>query len=194
MSRKIAGVPLFEDIEIYPLEASAKGTNACYVDTCLVVGYRPSYASCLAKVEARKEGRLPTAQADCSTAIGRCECPAQAMRKQEVEAGQAIFFINRRKLNDVVRLREGLTQEVLADALEHIKTKLPNKASPKPAAPARHFLDEANGGYEHAINAAMHKTATPPAAPAAPSTPMKAGMSLLEMARAQLAAKSQPTA
>lgn len=182
----------FEDIEIYDVAMSATGINAYYIDTCAVVGQRPSYASCLAKVAARKEGRLPTAQAECSAAIGKCECPAQAMRKQELDAGQAMFFINRKKLNAFVAEQEGITREALM-AMPQTKT---------PPSPKKAPVVTTTGGYEDAINAAMKKlTAPAPAAPAAPAAPKvqpattvvpaKAGMSLLELARMQLAAKQQ---
>ncbi len=195
MSKKIER---FEDIEIYDPAVSATGNNAYYIDTCAIVGQRPSYASCLTKIAARKEGRLPTALADCSAAIGKCECPAQAMRKKEIDAGQAMFFINRRKLNEFVAEQEGIThQAILA---------MPNKQVPTPAPKKKPITTVTTGGYEDAINAAMKKLSAPtpavkPAAPpapiaqpTAPAAPAKAGMSLIELARLQLAAKAQLTA
>lgn len=183
----------FEDIEIYLPHVSAGGNNAYYIDTCPVVGHRPSYASCLAKVEQRKAGRLPTAQSDCSASIGRCECPAQGMRQKELDAGQAMFFINRRKLNEFVAEREGR-------AMGFHEARPP--ASPpatRPAPAPKKPVFAPDEGYGAAINAALKKLPQAPVPvpvaaqpnPAPTVAQAKAGMSLLELARLQLASQSQ---
>jgi hypothetical protein len=174
----------FEDIEIYPVDASKQGGNACYVDTCQVVGSRPAYAACLSRIQLRADGKSLPSQPECATAINRGECPAQAMRKEEIDAGQAIYFINRRKLREFIDLREGNTaREVIAEAVNWVKAKVKPKAPP-PAAP-KHFLDSDVGDYAAALNTAINKPSAPPAE-------AKSGMSLLELARASLAAKSKP--
>nr|EKV8209015.1 hypothetical protein [Acinetobacter baumannii] len=46
MNNRIEIVP-FVDTAIYPVEASAQGDNAFYLEYCGASGYRPAYASCL---------------------------------------------------------------------------------------------------------------------------------------------------
>lgn len=87
----------FIDDEKYPLEASESGDNAFYFAGCPAMA-RPNFASCLAKCRARKKGRLDERYSDCSALIGKRECIALKMRKEEKEKGHAIYFISRPKL------------------------------------------------------------------------------------------------
>lgn len=192
----------FEDIEIYPAEASEQGCNAFYLDSCEHVGHRPAYAACLKKVELRKHGRLDISYSDCSAAIGKKECRAMKMRKEELAEGRALYFINRNKLRSFQQYQAEMEQQRFA-AMSFGKTdKKGPKARPEPVAPKiepakpQHFLDMNTGSYADAINAAIKPKE--PAEPApksvqqtpAPVAPVKAGMSLLEMARLQMAAKA----
>lgn len=88
----------FVDLERYPVERSAAGDNAYYLEHCNVTNSRPSYAACLKRVADRKSGRLATEFAECSAAIGKKSCPAQAMQRAEKEAGRALYFVPRLKL------------------------------------------------------------------------------------------------
>lgn len=98
-------IAVFHDSEVYPVEHSADGKlNAYYQDFCNCAGYRPNYSSCLDRIERRKSGRLEvTSEAACSEAIVRKACPAVGMRDREIKAGQAIFFVNRAKMNAYYR-------------------------------------------------------------------------------------------
>lgn len=98
MSHRNIRLVEFKDEEVYPISQSADGTNAYYCDFCNHAGYRPNYASCLRRIADRKEGRLITNEAQCSAAIGNKVCPAMAMKKEEKQAGHAIYYINRIKL------------------------------------------------------------------------------------------------
>lgn len=91
----------FNDTEVYPITESAKGTNAYYCEYCPRGGYRPNYAACLRRIDDLSKGiALDSNEFQCATAIGLGEaaCMAVRMRREEVAAGKAIYFINRIKL------------------------------------------------------------------------------------------------
>ena len=85
----------FKDDETYPIEKSAEGTNAYYCDYCNFAGYRPAYASCLNRINNGCNGAL---EASCATAIGQGHCMALKMQKEEVQAKQALYYVNRIKV------------------------------------------------------------------------------------------------
>lgn len=88
-----------QDTERYPIHSSTLGTNAYYLDFCNFGGHRPSYAACLSRIglfHANEE--IGVNCAECSVAISRRSCPALAMREEELEAGRALYYINRAKL------------------------------------------------------------------------------------------------
>ena len=92
--------PPFEDPEVYPPSASTQGSNGRYLDYCFAVAHRPAYAACLNRVAAWKTHSLDqTLYADCQRLMDRDECPALAMRKEEIEMGRALYFLNTKKLN-----------------------------------------------------------------------------------------------
>lgn len=188
----------FEDNEIYPAEASEQGCNAYYLPGCEIAGHRPAYAACLKKIADRKNGRLTTSLSECSAAIGKKECPAMRMRKEELVEGRAIYFLNRNKLRSFMQYQSEMEQQRWASMSFGKDDK--KKAAPKPRVvaeppsappPPKHFLDMTTGSYADAINAALSKPAPEPVAPTpppvqqnpAPAAPIAAGMSLLEMAR-----------
>lgn len=194
----------FEDNEIYPAEASEQGCNSYYLPGCDIAGHRPAYAACLKKIADRKNGRLTTSLSECSAAIGKKECPAQRMRKEELVEGKAIYFINRNKLRSFMQYQSEMEQQRWASMSfgKDDKKKAPKMRvvaeSPKAPPPPKHFLDMNTGSYADAINAALKPVAPEPVAPAtppvqqnqAPVAPIQAGMSLLEMARQMAAAKA----
>lgn len=188
----------FEDIEIYPAEASEQGCNAFYLDNCEHVGHRPAYAACLKKVDDRKSGRLAPQYSDCSAAIGRKDCRAAKMRKEELAEGRAIYFINRQKMQAFHQERANAEEQKLVGMTSDREAatsanKNRAKASPQTRHPLpeaqKHFLDIKVGGYVDAINAAVDDKPVRDK-PQIPVAPIKAGMSLLEMARLQMAAKA----
>lgn len=193
----------FEDIEIYPAEASEQGCNAYYLPGCEIAGHRPAYAACLKKIADRKNGRLSSSVAECSAAIGKKECPAQRMRKEEIVEGRAIYFVNRNKLRSFMQYQSEMEQQRWVsmsfskdDKKKSPKPRMVAEAPKAPPSAPKHFLDMNTGSYADAINAALKPTE--PTAPApkpvqqAPATvaPAPAGLTMMERARLALAAKS----
>jgi hypothetical protein len=81
--------------QINGVDASADGKRNAYSFACSVVGYRPNFSVCLHLMTQRKLGRLNVNYATCSAAIGNKTCPAIKMRKEELDKGQAIYFVER---------------------------------------------------------------------------------------------------
>lgn len=189
--------------EFYPASASADGhKNAFHLGNCDLVGHRPPYASCLFKLNEWKVRGLGAACASCATAMARNECPAQAMRAEELLAGKAIYYIDRARLQSQNDGREEQTQARLNDLLisggvSLRKANMSLKASPKPAtivAKPADFMDAQQGSYADAINLAVQEQPVAPTAPPAPVVhvvqAVKAGMSMVEIARAAMARAS----
>lgn len=204
----------FHDDEVYPPSASAGGINAYYLSDCEVVGHRPSYCVCLNKIKAYERDRTLRGL-QCENEIRDKVCPAIKLREKEREAGVALFFVNRLKLQAFNDEQAKITRDKFAvskaadrkmsslDSVKIPKSELP----PPPKSPKKeeHFLDQQTG-YAAAINNAMRELEKPasvakhepagqpvtkPAVQQAPTTVApKSGMSLLEMARMQLAAKA----
>ncbi|AVE44288.1 TPA: hypothetical protein OXK24_001825 [Acinetobacter baumannii] len=103
MNNRIEIVP-FVDTAIYPVEASAQGDNAFYLEYCGASGYRPAYASCLNRIREIEAGKLlPSVESGCSAAICNKVCQALTMRQEEKRNGAAIYYINRVKMRQNVR-------------------------------------------------------------------------------------------
>jgi hypothetical protein len=209
----------FVDEMVYPPKMSEGGINAYYLDDCAVVGHRPNYAVCLNKANAlKRDGTLHGSE--CETAI-RCKtCKALALRKEELEAGRAIYFVHRDKLQE---FNEGRDAKVRPVVSERSKQHASNIAKPAPkkeehlakSTPKKeeHFLDVKTGDYADALNASLQANAAPnelerssqkpveekPVAsitasaqqpkPEVENVSVKAGMSMVEIARMRLAAK-----
>lgn len=84
------GVMVSEQPKIEPASASADARRNAYYYPCDIVGQRRSFAVCIAKVEKRVCN-----DEVCSGAIKRKQCPAIAMREEEVLKGKAIYFTQR---------------------------------------------------------------------------------------------------
>lgn len=190
--------------EFYPMSASADGNkNAFHLGNCDLVGHRPPYASCLFKIGEWKAERLGPACTSCATAMARNECPAQAMRAEELLAGKAIYYIDRARLRAQNDGREEQAQVRLNDLLISGGVSL-RKANLSPKAPLKSvtvtvksadFMDAQQGSYADAINLAVQEQ--PVAAAVAPPPPVvhviqavRAGMSMVEIARAAMARAS----
>lgn len=185
----------FIDDEIYPVSASALGTNAYYIPNCKEVGHNAAYASCLKKIKDRKEGRLDAQYSDCSAAIGRKDCPAMAMRKEEELENKAIYFINRKKLQSNNQFRDEMAaSQARADNVKSA-SKFPNKSTRAVEPVGSIAIPESS--YAAAINNAMQemskeetvtsKSVIAKQKEAPPVVINKTGMSLLDMARARMA-------
>jgi hypothetical protein len=189
----------FKDNEIYPAEASEQGCNAYYLPGCDIAGHRPAYAACLKKISDRKNGRLTTSLSECSAAIGKKQCPAQRMRKEEIVEGRAIYFVNRNKLRSFMQYQTEMEQQRWASMSfdKGEKKSKPRVVAEPPKAPPtapKHFLDMNTGSYADAINAALKPTepaaapALKPVQPASPVATAPAGLSMMERARLKFAA------
>lgn len=102
-----------EDKASYPVEASLQGTNSYYLEYCNMGGHRPAYAACLNRINAVKSGAsLGMNCTECSSAISIRSCPAIALREEELEAGRALYYVNRAKqqeANERLLGRQGIT-------------------------------------------------------------------------------------
>lgn len=87
-----------------PPEVSGDGKRNAFHHQCSVIGNQQAYASCVDKLARRKHGALPPIFSLCSAAIGKKECQAIAMRKEELAKGQAIYFIERQRFAGLAAL------------------------------------------------------------------------------------------
>ena len=197
----------------YPLEDSESGKNAFYFSDCEVPGHTVAYCVCLKKIKDHNEGKLSLAHSDCGSAIDRNQCKAARLRREEKEVGHALYFISRKRLNDEYdAMRAAAGERMTALCMKKDKFNMPKSKS---AASVEKKIDktfaadtDADEGndYAAAINAAISKTiaekpkpepeSEPKAAPvpqkkpAAQAVPARGGMSLIEMARARMAANA----
>lgn len=86
---KIGAVMVTED---HPVAASRSGKNTVY-HHCEIYQGRPSYASCLMVMDQTFEG-VNHLRPDCQIAIEAGTCPALAMRRAELKAGKALFYVD----------------------------------------------------------------------------------------------------
>jgi hypothetical protein len=164
----------------FPPEKSAEGSNAFY-HRCAVVGYAAPYCGCLLSIKRVESGERKKVQVPaCVEAIDRGVCPSVAMKREEAEAGVALYYKPRAKV-------------VLPPSSVAPSRPRPPVAK-KPAAAS--LLNAIGGnGYADAINKALadHRTAsTTPPEPTSQTSASKsqvsyAGKSLLEIARMRAA-------
>lgn len=203
--------------KIYLPLYSALGTNAYYLDDCKVVEHRPSYAACLAKFrdhQIKKEGLRGTESCRASMKAGTCK--AADMHLEEELAGKALYFVDRNRLSDE-SLRHSAAMPSPSFVRPGSAKKVDdNKTYASPSAPVvkrppavvASAPTPTAGSYADAINMAMREALVKPepvvAAPVVlPPTPtpkpiavtavanvVKAGMSMVEIARAALASKA----
>lgn len=80
---------------IFPPEKSMSGRNSIY-QFCDERQQQVSYAVCLHTLKKIEDGTMPRDQfVECQRAYTHNNCPAKKMRAQEIDAGQALFFIER---------------------------------------------------------------------------------------------------
>ena len=204
------------DTEFESVSKSESGKNAYYLDDCKIVQHRPGYASCLVKVlDHRNHQRTVLGCDDCFSAIGKGDCIAVGMRKEEEIEGRALFFVDRTALQEQTAQQEAAAQERLDrqpppqrnthrraykqdDSVAADKTYTSAKPATTPS-----LLDAASGAggdYAAAINMAIRTGAVSPAPTPVKTIPVaygataanvaKAGMSMVEIARAALAQKT----
>jgi hypothetical protein len=193
----------------YSLEKSLSGTNAFYINDCAVAGHTAAYCSCLKKIMDNQNARLPAVYQSCGEAIDRNQCKAARLRREEVAAGHALYFISRARLNVKFEAERAALQDQIASYSNKKSAFNMPIARPAPK-PAPVEFDSGGGDYAAAINKAMLEAAKPepkkevvvePVAPKAksvvtavesakPALAQKPGLSLIEMARAKLAASA----
>lgn len=164
--------------EKQPIGASADGKRNAFYVACDVMKHARPYAVCLNLCSNRKDGRLSAVYSECSAAIGKKECPALKMRKEEIDAGYAIYFRERIKTEAgfVERAKQFVTG-VVAAVVPATAAKPALVASKK----ARGIIDKIDDtGYSEVIKK------TPTVAPP-PKIEIREGESLLDMARRLMA-------
>lgn len=172
-----------------PIELSADGKRNAFVHHCAILNQRRSYAVCLHLCGERKKGRLDVTYSDCSTQIGKKLCPALKMRKQEVEAGHALFFEERKVVTPGVFDK---AKELVSSAVSIVS----GKKADAPQKPKSAIDGFGQGSYAQAITNAVaaepkKKEEPKAAAEAPPKIEQRSGESLLEMARRLMSEKSQ---
>ena len=169
-----------------PPEASGDGRRNAFYTRCVIVGHSRPYAMCLRLCDERKEGRLEVVYSECSAAIGKRECPALGMRKEEHSAGHAIYFLERSKIQLPAETPEQWAKIFRNPSatidMGSVRPKSAPIAKPTPVPLKRSVIDKIDdAGYAKAITRAIAKEMPKVAPP--PKVEPKAGESLLEMAR-----------
>lgn len=152
----------YSDDEVYPLEASKSGDNAFYINACAIAGHSPSYAACLARIDANDKGELNSLYSDCGTAMCNGSCDAVKMRREEEAKGKAIFFVSRPKMQEFNNYRDSF--KARGDDAPGNVGRDPVKYTPSkaPGFRAKSAIPESDGGYAAAINAALASAAAAP--------------------------------
>ncbi len=106
---------------IYPPKHSLSPAYNAYYVFCDVHGQQRSFSVCGHIVLAVEEDRLtPDQFTDCQRAILRNDCPAKAMRAEEIEADRALYFVERKRPEPPVK--ESTMEDLLAPAKRIDKT------------------------------------------------------------------------
>lgn len=115
--------------EKVPVSESASGHNAYYF-MCNFFHGRTSYAACQETIRLHKLGN-DNMRPECQSAIDRGVCPAMKMQAREVEAGQALFFTDRRdlikRLETNVSKAEEFRYGKARSAYGELKTTIPSE-------------------------------------------------------------------
>jgi hypothetical protein len=192
----------------YSLDKSESGTNAFYFDDCTIVGRTAAYCVCMKRLSESKRGEISEMNSSCGDAINHNTCKAARMRREEVAAGHALYYVSRARINAKYETRQLELHEKIA-SLSNKKSSFNMPVArtvPKVEVETQDSALNIGGDYADAINIAMKETAPAelkkvlikPEEPKPKSTmsiekmtvlsPQKSGMSLIEMARARLAA------
>lgn len=184
----------------YPPEQSAAGTNTVTVKGCKAVGYTPGYCVCLNKIKAFERDRALASYPECERAISDKSCVALGMRQRERDAGKALFFVDRTLLREEMDKRFGSmgipeSRPVVSSPVTRPAPAQTRVATPKPAPERIRTPEPEVDGYAAAINAAIKEASATPAPVVtkpepkvdSPSpSPVKKGLSILEMARIKM--------
>lgn len=180
--------PIPEDPElslIFPPEKSMSGRNSVY-RFCDAKQQQASYAVCLHTLQAIDENRLASDRfPECQRAYCHGNCVAADMRKEERTAGQALYYVERRReIIEPVQLKVAddhsqssgkydLNNESYARGWAQVGSRIHGESRPKPT---RNIgpIKKALGFVEHdsaaVLNSMIEKEQKAKPAPAAPVT------------------------
>lgn len=182
----------------YPPDQSMAGSNTCVV-ACKPAGYTPGYCVCLHKIAAYERDKAIPSAPICEKEIRDKTCPAMDMQAQEQKAGKALFYVDRQLVREemdryyaeleaknpyrrtATTPKKSLWEGTTVPKTESKPIVAPVKKQEQPAF-------EQEDGYAAAINAAIKDAATRPEPKVEDPSPssVKKGMSLLDIARAQM--------
>jgi hypothetical protein len=168
------------------IDKSADGTCNSYSFACDATGQRMFYAACLARIEKHRTEGLGADLYACSKGIEHHRCPAKSMRSEEVNAGSAIYF-QERKTVQISGVGEGYTPVVAPkpvgdDVLSEIESAVTdyseviNRRIKMAALEVKKFVAEQLAAVPEAVKLA-------PSEPHQIRPPMNPGESLLDYAR-----------
>lgn len=187
MSKAIPVVAIVASTIDYPIEVSRTVNNAFFANYCDIKGHRPPYAACLKHIEmVERGGKLASWNECCAVAIDRGTCQALEMRADEVGAGKAIYYIDR-KANQLalgitpLQPTEYRRQPKVAYSAKTVESDV----APIIVEPTAVGLAADQGDYAQAINKMMAKSADDSKPFVAPveSVFSTKGMSLAEIAQ-----------
>lgn len=145
---------------IFPPEKSMSGRNSIY-QFCDERQQQVSYAVCLHTLKKIEDGTMPKDQfVECQRAYTHDNCPAKKMRAQEIDAGQALFFIERpRHITDPVAKEANTSNGAVSSGKydmqnasyargwaigggSGVNTEAPKKRAPAPKPKQKGFVEE----------------------------------------------------
>lgn len=164
----------------FGIELSADGKRNAHHHICLHTGNRPAYAVCLHLCSERKKGRLREIYSECSAVIGKGECVALKMRKEEIEAGRAIYFEER------VKNMPGFIDRAKEFVVKLVSPASSAKSAPVSLKKSSSVIDRIDDtSYASVITSVPESAKVIPIV--MPKVEAKAGESLLEMAKRMMA-------
>lgn len=89
---------------------SRGGRNTVY-HNCDIYQGRPNYAACLMVMDQAFDGVNRELRPQCHDAIANRTCPALAMRKAELQAGRALFFVDYTELRERRQVQWALDEQ-----------------------------------------------------------------------------------
>ena len=177
------------------------GKNSCYLN-CKSQGRRPSYGVCLFTLRAIDNNTIKGFD-DCVNAYKNGSCDAAVYRKQEQEAGRALYYLPREYKEPIARPMAAakaskpspFSQRTIGKKIESTRTIEPVAPSPKSKPKAKIAEPTFKApNFSDAVDLAVRENKEKPAE----KKPLNAepaksvivpGMTLLQIARAMAAAK-----
>lgn len=152
---------MIEAVKKVPPEASADGRRNAYHVSCEVMGHNRPYAACLRLCNSPKNSVFVLLYSECTHAIERGNCPAERMRLEEKEKGEAIYFVERiQQQTSSVAFGSYVTKQVniVSNAVKGITTSVSESFAPKSIKSKTLVGSIDTGNYADAINSKMNIT------------------------------------